>query len=175
MQSYGKIWVHFNGDIYFWWSILFWIHHKTVNNCKTYTCFFPFYVCFWLQFLSLQEPPDYYLVLKIKAMGCGAETCKAFQNKLCVPFPVSNWKTHTIFSMEKGYFSAYDEWTYCCWHIRYEKCSISKEKFCEIWKLMHLFLKNVCVFFLCVCFFASLAPSFLKKSWVKTHNLFWMA
>ena len=27
----------------------------------------------------------------------------------------------------------------------------------------------------CVHFFASLAPSFLKKSWLKMHNLFWMA
>ncbi len=65
-------------------------------------------------------------------------------------------------------------WTYCWRLIGYETFSISKEKFCEIWKLMHFFLKNVCVFFHCVCFFASLAPSFRKKSWLKTHNLFWM-
>ena len=35
--------------------------------------------------------------------------------------------------------------------------------------------KNVCVLFHCVWFFASLAPSFRKKSWLKTRNLFWMA
>ena len=96
----------------------------------------------------------------------------AFWVTSLLPFPVSNWKTHAIYSMEKCYFSVYDDVNVLLFlnniygfpkrnFVKYENSCIS-------------FLKCLCVFSLCV-FFASLAPSFWKKSWLKTHNLFWMA
>ena len=49
-----------------------------------------------------------------------------------------------------------------------KQISTLRGKFCEIWKLMHFFHKNVCVIFHCVCFFASLVASFWKK--ILTQN-----
>ena len=133
------------------------------NLCITQGCTSRHGEPFWLGVFSL------YKWIRPSKINC------VFWVTSLVPIPVSNCKTHTIYIQWKNVtFRLPMMWTYCCGLIMYERfstCSISKAKFCEIWKLMHFFLKNVCAFFslcVCVCFFY-LASSFLLEN-VLTQN-----
>ncbi len=83
---------------------------------------------------------------------------EAFQNKLCIlshlaPTFSSVKLKNTQYIQWKNVTFQLMRWAYCCRIIMYEKFKISKEKFCEIWKLLHFFLKKcLCVFSLCLFF-----------------------